>query len=101
MPTIGPKRTAAELQKSAKATREDGRRVPLPGVKSDAKEVDTKAYNANRKLAKQIQAAVKDLKETDGGKPRFVLAWRMYPNADSPHWSKNEHSCGCSCGCGP
>jgi hypothetical protein len=99
MPAIGPKRTAKELQDSAKETREGKASVKLPGVKSDALKVDPKAYERNRMLAKKIQGLVKELKERDGGTPRFLLAWRMYPNADSPHWSKNEHSCGCCCGC--
>jgi hypothetical protein len=102
MPTIGPKRTVEELRESAKVTREGSEnRPPLPGVKADAREADPAAFETNRKLAERIQQLVKDLKESDDGTPRFLLAWRMYPNAASRHWDKHEHSCGCCCGCAP
>jgi hypothetical protein len=73
----------------------------LPAVDADAKEMDPEAHSTNRELAKQIQELVAKLKPTDNGVPRFVLAWRMYPNADSKYWdgTDNEHVCGCGCGC--
>lgn len=100
MPKVGPKRTLAELQESAKVTSEGKGKPGLPGVKADAKQVDLEAYNANRKLAKEIQAVVKRVKtEKDKGKPRFLVAWRMYPNAENEYWNGKEHSCGCCCAC--
>jgi hypothetical protein len=114
MPKIGPALTEDELAASAEATF-DGkplkkrvtRRAPtgrpaLPGVIADAFLVDARAYNTNGDLAEAIRAAVGKLKESDKGVPRFVLGWRMYPNAASSHWKKAGslvHSCGCGCGC--
>jgi hypothetical protein len=51
----------------------------------------------NRDLSKKIIAAFKE------GKPsgRFVLQWRMFPNAAHPDANKPDGcGCGCSCGCG-
>jgi hypothetical protein len=100
MPKIGPARTAAELDESAQATYLGQGKPPLPGVKTDAWQVDADAYNANADLAELIKAAVGKLKPSDKRIPRFLLGWRLYPNAASPYWKgKLVHSCGCCCAC--
>jgi hypothetical protein len=101
MPKIGPMRTGEELHKSAQATYDGKGNAGLPGVKTDACHVDANAYNANGELAERIKAAIKELKGSDRGVPRFVLGWRLYPNAASAYWKSEQaaHSCGCGCGC--
>jgi hypothetical protein len=102
MGKIGPKMKASDLKQSAVQTREGtGLHLPLPGVLSDAKEMDEKAYEANRKLAQRISEAFNELKPSDEHGPRFVLGWRLYSNADNPYWDEaaSAHVCGCNCGC--
>jgi len=115
---VNPKLTLAKLQKSARKTSEGKGAVPLPGVKTDARQAatadtsdpsspfygathcDPQGYWKNRELAERISKAVKDLKVSDENGPRFVLAWRLYPNSDHPCWNPKEvHICGCGCGC--
>jgi hypothetical protein len=76
-------------------------RVPLPGVKTDAKDVQAKdksGYQANRDLAEMIKGAVRANKNSDKHGEHFVLGWRLYPNKDHPRWNnKDVHSCGCGC----
>ena len=40
-----------------------------------------------------------ELKPADGKVPRFILGFRMYPNAQSKYWDQasKEHVCGCGC----
>ena len=103
MPEIYPKVTRATLKKGAKATSRGKGRVPLPGVKTDAKHVqatDKCGYKANRELAEMISKAVQAKKNSDKSGAHFVLGWRLYPNKEHPRWnSKDVHSCGCGCGC--
>jgi hypothetical protein len=105
MPKIGPVQSVDHLEDSARLTYEgtSGPRsedpLGLPGVTTDALEVDHKAYETNGELAERIKTAMGALKETDNGVPRFVLGWRMYPNAANPYWEGKTHSCGCGCGC--
>ena len=103
MPEIYPKVTRAKLKQSARKTSEGKGRVPLPGVKTDAKDVnatDKCGYEANRKLAKLIEKAMRTMKKTDNGGQHFVLGWRLYPNKSHPRWNgKDDHACGCGCGC--
>ncbi len=59
----------------------------------------------NKKFKAAILAAFKKIKQVDTidkkAVPHFLLAWRHYPNADHPRWSRKEqHACGCGCGCG-
>lgn len=116
---IGPKLTPADLRERRGLKHEDGRvyHAELPAVMTDAeaaskanpkdpkspyygsKYFDPKGYAANRELAKKIEEAFKSLKATDKDGPHFVLAWRMYPNADHPRWKRKQpHACGCGCG---
>jgi|SRR5262245_20415280 len=103
MPEIYPKLTRRTLQAGARKTSQGKRRVPLPGVKTDvshAQATDKCGYRANRELAKLIKAAVREKKKTDKHGAKFILGWRLYPNADHPAWKdKDVHSCGCGCGC--
>jgi hypothetical protein len=101
MSIIGPHLTLRELRTGARHTeRGRGLRAPLPGVAADAHEMDRRAHRKNRELAKRIRAVVAEHKPSDGKVPRFVWAFRMYPNAESKYWTKAvaEHRCGCSCG---
>lgn len=118
MVEVTPKKTISELKKGALKTSHGKGRAPLPGVKTDAKlaadadptdptspyfgntHYDPKGFAANRELAERINKAVSELKTSDEDGGRFVLAWRLYPNADHPTWNeKDVHYCGCGCGC--
>jgi hypothetical protein len=103
MPEIYPRMTRAKLKKTAHKTSSGKGRAPLPGVKTDAKNVnatDKCGYEANRKLAKLIEKAMRATKKTDKGGQHFVLGWRLYPNKGHPRWNgKDDHACGCGCGC--
>ena len=103
MPEIYPKVARANLQKGARKTSAGKGRVPLPGVKTDAKHVqasDKCGYQANRDLAEMISKAVRSKKNGDRDGAHFVLGWRLYPNKEHPRWmNKDVHSCGCGCGC--
>jgi hypothetical protein len=115
---VNPKLTLAKLEKDARKTSEGKGAAPLPGVRTDARQAttadvtdpkspfygatncDPQGYWTNRELADRISAAVKDLKTSDEHGPRFVLAWRLYPNSEHPCWDPKEvHVCGCGCGC--
>ena len=118
MVEIYPKLTQAKLKKSARKTSDGKGIATLPGVQTDAKQAvtadpsdpkspfyeaiycDPKGYGKNRELAERISKAVRDLKKSDEHGPRFVLAWRLYPNDDHPCWHRKDvHFCGCGCGC--
>jgi hypothetical protein len=101
VPEIYPKVTRAELKSGARKTFEGKGRVPLPGVKTDAKHpnaTDRCGYRANRELAELIKAAVKAKKDADANGEHFVLGWRLYPNKAHPRWNAEDHACGCGCG---
>jgi hypothetical protein len=111
MPEIAPKMTKAQLSALSGGYLPDGRHRSegLPGVTSDARKVEQdyppvpgelapQGYKNNRKLAELIQQALKDAKPGKDGE--FLLAWRLYPNADHPRWQQEEpHNCGCGCSC--
>jgi hypothetical protein len=103
MPSIGPKKTQADLDALNGGGLPDGRyqSEALPGVTADSKLKEPNGgHKKNRELAQKIRDVRKTLKGHDGdGKPHFVLAWRMYPNAESARWSGEQHTCGCGCGC--
>lgn len=103
MPEIYPKVSRAKLKKGARKTSSGKGRVPLPGVKTDAKHVnatDKCEFEANRELARLIEKAMRTVKKRDKSGQHFLLGWRLYPNQDHPRWkSKDVHSCGCGCGC--
>src|SRR5262249_4898725 len=94
--------TPKEVRDSAVKTYQgDGLKAALPGVAADAHSMDKAAFSTNRELAKKIQELLAEYKPNDKGVPRFVIGFRMYPNAESPYWkrAKSEHVCGCGCGC--
>jgi hypothetical protein len=103
MPAIYPKMTNAKLKRSARKTSQGKGRVPLPGIRTDAKHAqatDKCGYKENRELADLISKAVRLKKKKDKNGARFVLGWRLYPNENHPNWkSKDDHACGCGCGC--
>jgi hypothetical protein len=103
MPEIYPKMTRSKLKSGARKTSQGKARVPLPGVKTDARDVkatDKCGYQANRELAEMIKKAVRAKKNGDKHGQHFVLGWRLYPNKDHPRWGAEDvHSCGCGCGC--
>jgi hypothetical protein len=103
MPEIYPKVTRSKLKKSAKITSQGSGRIPLPGVKTDAKHIqatDKCGHQANRELADLIKQAMQAKKNSDKKGAHFVLGWRLYPNKSHPRWKTNDvHSCGCGCGC--
>ncbi len=100
MPAIYPKVSRAQLKKGARRTATGAGRVALPGVKTDAKEVNKNDYAANRELARLINKAMKAAKKSDKAGQQFVLGWRLYPNKNHPRWKdRDAHACGCGCGC--
>jgi hypothetical protein len=100
MPAIYPKVSRAKLDQGARKTSSGAGRVPLPGVKTDAKQVDKSDYAANRELARLIKKAMRAAKKSDKAGQQFVLGWRLYPNKNHPRWKgRDVHSCGCGCGC--
>lgn len=108
MPNIGPKQTTRSLRKltKTKKTADGGRSFPaLPGVTADPPK-GSACDLQNRALGRVIENAVRAIKtdRTKSDVPRFVVAWRMYPNAAHPDWqaqqAKGGHVCACSCGCG-
>jgi hypothetical protein len=65
----------------------------------------TGGYDENRQLTEKILEAFKSIKKRDSEDPdtggRFVLQWRIFPNALNPNSrDPNQCGCGCSCGCG-
>jgi hypothetical protein len=75
----------------------------LPGVPRDIVAENSEPDKKNRELAKRVKQLAIDLKPSDGGQPRFLLGWRLLPNADNPYWNQpgadQSASCGCGCGC--
>jgi hypothetical protein len=95
-----PFKTVEELRASGSKTR-DGKLVDLDGLEG----ADGTHYAAddkvNRQLSHIIHEAVSALKSDEHG-PKFVIGWRLYPNANHPLWKSEheQHICGCGCGCG-
>ena len=104
MADIGPRRTFRELEAGAQLIREGkGAAELLSGVITDAQHMSPeKDYQDNRKLAELIGRAMLILKGESGGKPKFVIGWRLYPSADNKeYWDPRtgDHRCSCGCGC--
>jgi hypothetical protein len=101
MSKIGPGRTFRELQESGIRTREGKGHPQLPGVTADAWRQRREDYERNRELNRRIGEAMLELKGSVGGKPKFVIGWRLYPNLDNKEYWDNrllDHVCSCSCG---
>jgi len=60
---------------------------------------DRQGKEGNERLKQAIVAAFQQHKPSDTHGQHFVIAWRHYPNADHPRWSRPEQACGCGCGC--
>jgi hypothetical protein len=117
MPEIKPLMTKAQVDLLNTNQSPPGdrlyRTLDLPGVTSDAKVIsrdrpptsgpyndpDAGGFAKNRELAQRIKQALRDLKPQEGG-GHFIVAWRLYPNADHPRFQGPAHACGCGCGCG-
>ncbi|MFZ0839829.1 MAG: hypothetical protein WAM77_20385 [Xanthobacteraceae bacterium] len=100
MPAIYPKVSRAKLKQGARKTSSGRGRVALPGVKTDAKQINKGDYADNRELARLISKAMRAAKKSDKAGQQFVLGWRLYPNKNHPRWKDREaHACGCGCGC--
>jgi hypothetical protein len=87
------------------------RGLQAPGTHKDIpplidENVDAKGYAENRQLTQEIVAAFRRIKDPNAkalADRRFVIQWRMFPNANNPDISKGlpeQCGCGCSCGCG-
>ena len=102
MGIIGPNMTPKEVRDSAvKTYKGDGLKAALPGVAADAHSMDKAAFSKNRELAKKIQDLLAEYKPSDKGVPRFVIVWRIFPNAANPVVSGGgPDACGCGCSCG-
>lgn len=82
----------------------------LPALQSDAPdrtmppgaEAENRAFAA--RLRTEFNTFLTTIKPNDpphnqDAGPRFVLVWRMYPNAHNPHVASSG-GCGCGCSCG-
>jgi hypothetical protein len=104
MSDIGPRQAFSGLEDGARLTREGkGAAELLSGVITDAlQKSPEKDFLDNRKLAELIGHAMLTLKGSHGGKPKFVIGWRLYPNAENrEYWDPRtgDHRCSCGCGC--
>ena len=116
-PHVGPKLTVKQLEERTGLTATDGRKhhLDLPGSWDNAEWVSNnpscdprpkwpQGHAENQELKRAIFKAFVETKKIDltdpDGSP-WLLAWRMYPNADHPMWKSGEghEVCGCNCGC--
>ena len=65
MPAIYPKVSRAKLKQGARKTSSGRGRVALPGVKTDAKQINKGDYADNRELARLISKAMRAAKKSD------------------------------------
>jgi hypothetical protein len=102
-----PKVTLAEVKswcpKRLGGDQDDGTHAGVPGlINENAK--DYGKDTENLRLRDQVLSAFKQVKQkydsadTEHG-PRFVLQWRIFPNA-SNKIASDPSSCGCGCSCG-
>ena len=98
---IGPGRTFSELKQSGQRTRLGRGHPGLPGVKTDASRQLAEDDKRNRELNRRVGEAMLELKGSVGGKPKYVIGWRMYPNLENKeYWNDRlDHVCSCACGC--
>lgn len=115
-PPVGPKLTWQYLKERTDLTADDGRKyhAELPASWDNAEfvannpDVEPPAHfpdghAQNQALKRAIQQAFVQYKHIDLTDPKgspWLLAWRMYPNADHPDWKEGAMpACGCNCGC--
>ncbi len=102
-----PKVTRAQVKgwcPKPRGNQEVGHHAEIPALEYENANT-TGGFDENRKLTLAIIAAFKDIKKRDGTDPetgpRFVLQWRIFPNASNPiSRDPSQCGCGCSCGCG-
>lgn len=107
MGNMVPKLSIQDLHDGAAPALRGGKSRSLPGVKTDAWQMenhpiedDIKAHTTNRKMAKEIAKVVEKYKGKDKHGPLFILGWRLYANQSHPTWKqKHVHVCGCACSC--
>src|SRR5262249_2654912 len=80
--------------------------APIPELLSNAKDSSTHPHAAqgNPDLNEDIMSALtrnNPLVSEEAGVPRFVIVWRIFPNAANPVVSAGlPGTCGCGCSCG-
>jgi hypothetical protein len=101
-----PKLTKAEvwsLLPQPRGNQPKGKHAPIPGLDNEDSASDPEAANRHRRLHTKIMEAFRETQPRDGEDPetgpRFVLAWRIFPNKSNPVANEPNCGCGCSCGC--
>ena len=116
-PEVGPKLTWKQVEELTDLWGTDGRKYhgDLPATWDNAEFVSNNLGNIepapgfpdghaqNVALKQAISKAFVEIKKInleDPNGPLWLLAWRMYPNADHPMWKmEGGPACGCNCGC--
>jgi hypothetical protein len=116
-PEVGPKLTWKQVEELTDLWGTDGRKYhgELPATWDNAEFVSNNLGNIepapgfpdghaqNVALKQAISKAFVEIKKInleDPNGPLWLLAWRMYPNADHPMWKmEGGPACGCNCGC--
>ncbi|SPJ14108.1 hypothetical protein SBBP2_1090004 [Burkholderiales bacterium] len=116
-PEVGPKLTWKQVEELTDLAGPDGRKYhgELPATWDNAEFVSNNlgnidpapgfpdGYAQNVALKAAIAKAFVEIKKinlNDPNGPLWLLAWRMYPNADHPMWKDDSGpQCGCNCGC--
>lgn len=101
-----PKLTRAQVKgwcPKPRGNQDPGNHSEIPGLRNE--NADKQGFDENRELTRRIVAAFQEIKKRDGTDPetgpRFVVQWRIFPNASNPiSRDPNQCGCGCSCGCG-
>jgi hypothetical protein len=102
-----PKLTKAQVKSWCPRPRGDqdpGNHARIPALESENASSTGKDAE-NRELNRRIVEVFKAIKQRDGDNPetapRFVIQWRIFPNASNAIASDpSQCGCGCSCGCG-
>jgi hypothetical protein len=108
MPNATPKVTRRDVMDWCPVPRgkqPKGVHEEVPEMTGENADTDPAGFAQNRILAKQIATALHTLKKNDNPAdddkgPRFVIQWRLFPNASNPKAAADQCGCGCSCGCG-
>ena len=116
-PEVGPKLTWKQIEELTDLAGPDGRKYhgELPATWDNAEFIANNldnvtpapgfpdGYAQNVALKQAIAKAfieIKKINPNDPNGPLWLLAWRMYPNADHPMWKDGAGPvCGCNCGC--
>jgi hypothetical protein len=81
-----------------------GSHAPIPTMTGENAEGAGEA-DVNRQMGDRIAQVLHEMKVNDdpsdpNAGPRFVIQWRMFPNAANKQVQAGQCGCGCSCGCG-